>query len=213
MREDFLSIRTAIIRQQKTPGGVQLSKKLQTEIVCTKNLVELLDTLADSPYWSWIDIRLLNTIVSEVPQALQTLQNYKNSIFSRKLIDVLPCFPSKEIKTECFTKIVTNLGKDPNTTTVADLLEFQSQLETVIMDIGQGICVLDHIMIGCIQVYFFIPTNFVKIAYQSASVKCDVFMKMNLMWLQIAHYPEIHNPLLSPKIIMPTLLTLNNAGK
>jgi len=200
VKTDHLSLRRACIAQQKTPGGVQLSKQLETEIRHTQDTNVLLDTLICSPYWSWIDIRILEAVVvaSEIPQGLQLLKNYKAAIFSKKVIELLPDAPSKEIKEKYFTKIGTKLGRDARKMTVADLLEFQSQLETVIMDIGKGTCVLGHIKKGCIEVHWYIPTHYVDSAYQSASTRCHMFNEIHLLWLQIAHYPVIHDPLTTP---------------
>ena len=206
MKANFLSIRRGCIAQQKTPGGAQLPEKLKTDISNAQNIDMLLDALVDSPYWSWIDIRLLQAIViaSDLPQASQLLENYTGAIFSKKLIDLLPNVPSKEIKEEYYTKIVTKLEKDANSMTVADLLEFQTDLETVIMDIGQGTCVLEHIKKGCIEVHWYIPTHCVDSAYQSASTRCHMFNEIHLLWLQIALYPVIYDPLTSSDVVMPT---------
>ena len=199
-RVDFPSIRRACIAQQKTPSGVKLSEQLEIEIRSAQNIDVLLDVLVYSPYWSWIDVRLLQAVVtaSDIPQASQLLDNYKSAIFSRKLIDLLPNVPSKETKEIYYKKIVTKLKKDANNMTVADLLEFQTELETVIMDIGKGTCVLKHLKQGCIEVHWYIPTHCVDSAYQSASTRCHMFNEIHLLWIQIAHYPVIHDPLTTP---------------
>ena len=214
VKADFLSLRRACIAQQRTPGGAQLSEQLETEIRHAKDTNMLLDSLICSPYWSWIDIRILEAIVvaSEIPQALLLLENYKSAIFSRKVIDLLPDAPSKEIKAKYFIKIGTKLGTDASKMTVAELLQFQSQLETVIMDIGKGTCVLGHIRKGCIEVHWYIPTHCVDSAYQSASTRCHMFNEIHLLWLQIAHYPVIHDPLTTP-IDMSTTPPPESTGK
>ena len=200
MKTHFPSLRRACIAQQKTPKGVKLPDQLETDIKCAQNIDTLLDALVDSPYWSWIDVRLLQTIVraSNIPQALQILKNYKSAVFSKKLIDLLPNAPSKKIKQKFYVKIVTKLEKDASKMTVSDLLEFQFELETVIMDIGQGLCVLGNIKPGCVQVHWYIPTHCMDSAYQSASTRCHMFNDIHLLWLQIAHYPVIHDPLTTP---------------
>jgi len=205
VKTDFMSLRRACIAQQRTPGGVQLPEQLETEIRHTQDTNMLLDTLIFSPYWSWIDIRILEAIVeaSEISQALQILKNYKTAIFSRKVIELLPDAPSKEIKTKYFTKIGTKLGRNASKMTVEDLLKFQSQLETVIMDIGRGTCVLGHIRKGCIEVHWYIPTHCVDSAYQSASTRCYMFNEIHLLWLQIAHYPVIYDPVIYDPLTIP----------
>jgi len=215
MKPHFPLLRRACIAQQKTPRGVKLPKQLETEIQNAQNIDMLLDSLVVTPYWSWIDVRLLQAIVraSNIPQAIQILKNYKSAVFSRKLIDMLPNIPSKEIKEKYYDKIVTKLEKDASNMTVADLLEFQTELETVIMDIGKGTCALDNIKSGCIEVHWFIPTHYVDSAYQSASTRCHIFNEIHLLWLQIAHYPVIHDPLTASNIVMPTPPPQVSVGK
>ena len=157
----------------------------------------MLDVLTCSPYWSWIDVRLMQAMViaTQSKEALEILQCYKRAIFSKKLIDLLPNIPSKEIKQIYFSKIVTKLNRDPTNMTVADLLKFQSEMETVIMDISNGTCVLEHIEKGCVEVHWYIPTSCVDGAYQSARVRCYQFNDLHLQYLKIGHYPMIHDPL------------------
>jgi len=214
MKTHFPSLRRACIAQQKTPKGVKLPDQLEAEIKCAQNIDTLLDALVDSPYWSWIDVRLLQAIVraSNIPQALQILKNYKSAVFSKKLIDMLPNAPSKKIKQKFYVKIVTKLEKDASNMTVSDLLEFQFELETVIMNIGQGLCVLGNIKPGCVEVHWYIPTHCVDSAYQSASTRCHMFNEIHLLWLQIAHYPVIHDPLISSDV-MPTPSPPVSVGK
>jgi len=206
-------MKIAVVSQQKTPIGAQLPKEIETKVCQAQSLEMLFQILGCSDYWSWIDIRILHTIViaSENAKALMQLENYKKSIFSRKLINILHSVPSKQIKHKYFTKLGAKLNKNANKILVSDLLEIQSQLEMVIMNIAVGSCILSHIKKGCIEVYWFIPTHCVDSAYQSASTRCHMFNEVHVLWLEIHSYPVIHNPLsLSPII---TLRPPDCAGK
>ena len=202
-KSDYGDLRRACLTQMHNPGGAKLSQSFIEQILRTQNLDDLFDLLVVSPYWSWIDIRILEMMVvaSDNPQAVQLLNNYKDVVFSKKLIDLLPNAPSKEVKEEYYAKVVTKVNKDPNTMTVADLLEFQYQLEVVIMDIQNGVCILEHLEKGCIELHWYIPTSCVDGAYQSARVKCDQFNDLHLQYLKIGHYPVIHDPLASPDLV------------
>ena len=158
--------------------------------------------LADSPYWSWIDVRLLSVMAaaSGLKEATQILSNYTDTIFSKKLIDLLPNAPSKEIKEKYYTKIVTKVNKNPKEMTVADLLDFQSQLEFVLLDIKKGICILEHFKEGCVEVHWCIPTFCVDGAYQAAKLRCYQFNDFHLQYLKIGRYPVIHDPLTLPDV-------------
>ena len=214
-KADFYIIRRSCLEQINTPNGAQLLPEDVTSIKASKNIDELLDVLAVSAYWSWIDVRLLQAMVdaSNNKKAINLIERYKNAIFKKKLKDVLPDAPGKEVKEAYYTKIVSKVDKDPDDITVEDLLKFQSQLETVIMDIKNGVCILEHLEKGCIEVHWYIPTSCIDGAYRSARVKRYLFHDLHLQYLKIGHYPEIYDPLASPDIIVSAPSPPVNVGK
>ena len=202
MKAHFADLQRSCIEQMRTPGGAQLSPELIAKVNSCESITKLFKVLANSAYWSWIDIRLLQTMAaaSGLLEAIQLLSNYRKAIFSKKLIDVIPNAPSKEIKEKYYTMIVTKL-KSSKEMTVADLLEFQSQMEAVILDINKGTCTLDHLEKGCIEVYWYIPTSFVNVAYQAAKARCYQFSGLHLQYLKIGEYPVIYGSLASPDVV------------
>ena len=190
------NLRNACIAQRHNPQGAELSKELVDDILKTETSDKLFDLLVCCPYWSWIDIRLLKAMViaSQNHQAHELLENYKEVIFSKRLLDLLPNVPSKKVKQKYYDKVVAKL-EDSNDITVADLWKFQSQLEAVIMDIKKGICILEHLEKGCVEVHWYIPTSLVDKAYQNARAKCYQFSDLHLQQLKIGHNPVIHDPL------------------
>ena len=211
----FPAVRRACIAQMHNPGGADLSQSLVQQISKTQNIDDLLDLLVCIPYWSWIDIRMLEMMViaSKNPQAHELLNNYKAAIFSKKLIDVLPNVFSKEIDEERYTKLITKLQKDPKEMTVSDLLEFQSKLETDIMNIKKGMCIIEYLEKGCVEVHWYIPTSCVDGAYQTARVKRCQFNDLHLQYLKIGDYPVIHDPLASPDVVVSAPSLPVNVGK
>ena len=211
----FSDMKRACIEQMNSPSGAQLSSDLVTKVKSSKSVDGLFDTLAESPYWSWVDIRLLNVMAaaSGLVESIELLASYKSSVFTRKLIDVIPNAPSKKVKEEYYSKIVTKINKNANEITVADLLDFRSEFENVILDINKGICILDHVEIGSIEVHWYIPTHCVDRVYQSASTRSHMFSEVHLLWVQIAQHPVIHNPLTSPTAATPIPSPLARAGK
>ena len=200
-KTDFSNLKRSCIEQINTPSGAQLPPELVTKIKSCDNITTLFDVLADSAYWSWIDVRLLKVMAaaSGLVQAIKLLSNYRKTIFSKKLFDLLPNAPSKEVKEIYYIKIVTKLNKNPKEMTVGDLLEFQSQLEVVLLDIKRGFCILEHLEKGCIEVHWYIPTSCADRAYQTARLKCYQFHNLHLQSLKIGDYPMIHDPLASPE--------------
>lgn len=201
--ENFPAVRRACITQMHNPGGAELSEKLINQISSKQNIDDLFDELVQSPYWSWIDIRILEVMViaSENSLAAEILSNYKAVVFSKKIIDLLPNVPSKKVKEEYYSKMLAKVNQDHNEMTVADLLKFQSQLEAVILDIKKGICILEHLENGCIEVHWYIPNDYVDGAYQTARVKSYCFNHLHLQCLKIGHYPVIYDPLANSKVV------------
>ena len=211
MNTHFPDLQRSCIEQMKTPGGAQLPPKLVKTVKSCQNITKLFEVLADSAYWSWIDIRLLKAMAaaSGLFEAIQLLSNYRKAIFSKKLIDVIPNAPSKEIKEKYYTMVVAKLNKNSKEMTVADLLEFQSEMEVVILDINKGTCTLDHLEKGCIEVYWYIPTSFVNVAYQAAKARCYQFSGLHLQYLKIGEYPVIYGSLASPDVVSFPSMSVN----
>ena len=193
---DFYVIRRSCIEQINTPNGAQLSPEMVQKIKAANHLNTLLDTLAESPYWSWIDLRLLEAMVtaSGSSVAKDILTKYRNAVFSKKLLEVLPSVPNIEIRDAYYSKIISKVQKDLEHIIVSDLLQFKSQLETVIMDIASGTCSLAYIKEGCIEIHWFVPTHCIDDAYKSACLKRHKFYTLHLQYLQIGTHSKIYDP-------------------
>ena len=208
------SLKRACIVQMKTPGGAELSQELVDKIKKAKNVDELMDLLVDSPYWSWIDLRIMKAMVvaSGSSQAQKLLGSYEEVVFSKRLIDVLPDMPSRKVKEEYYTKLAAKLMKDPSEMTVADLLRFRSQLEEVIMDINRGVCVLEHLDRGCVETHWYIPTSLVDKAYQNARTNHYQFKHLSMLYLKIGHYPVIRDQLYQADAVLSAPITSADDG-
>ena len=170
----------------------------------------------ESPYWSWIGLRLLEAIVaaSGSSDAKDILTSYRNTVYSKRLVKVLPSVPNKEVKDTYYSKIVSKIDKDIEKITVSDLLEFQSELETVIMDIKTGTCALACIKEGCIETEWIIPTHCIDHAYNSACLDRHKLHTLNVEYLQVGTC-KIYDPsiFLSSKITTAEIPLPAKAGK
>ena len=215
--EDFYVIRRSCIEQINTPNGAQLSPDMVEKIKAANNLNALLDTLAESPYWSWIDLRLLEAMVTASGSrvAKNLLTSYQNGVFSKKLLEVLPSVPNREIREGYYSNIVSKINKDLDQITVSDVLRFQSELETEIMDLKNGTCALARIKEGSIEIHWFVPTHCIDHAYKSACRKRHKFCTLRLQYLKIGRYRKIVDPsTLHPSKVTTVDLPLpNSVGK
>ena len=201
------------MQQRKTPGGVQFPDDLHQSIKAAKELDTLLDILADSDYWSWVDLRLLDTLIvsSGIKEAKILMQKYKDAIFPKKLseiLDKLPLPQPKEHREAYTTKVGTKIQKEPDDVTVGDLPHYCNILETVIMDINNGSCVLEHVDQGCLEIHWFIPTHCRLHAYKSALNNRHKFCEIHLQYLEIEPYPPIYDPFTIQPTMLSTLLHL-----
>ena len=213
-KADISDLRRVCIEQMKTPRGAQLSPDVLVKVKSSKNITSLFDALAESPCWSWIDIRLLSVMAasSGLEESFELLAKYRQSVFSKKLFDVLPNAPSRKVKDKYYSKLVTKLDKEADKITVSDLLEFQNILEKVILDINNGVCVLEHIEGGCIEIHWLIPTDCVGDAYKSARLRCDKFEEISMLCIQIGHYPIIHGPQNQKEVKIPSVSSDTKTG-
>lgn len=197
----FVDLRRACVELMK----YKLPQFSLEKIKSSRSLDDLFDVLADTAYWSWIDVRLLGRMAaaSRIEESENILKNYKQSVFSKKLVEVMPKIRPKQFK-KYFAALTAKVERDASEMTVNDLLEWQDILEKVIMDIGQGSCVINHIKPkSCIEVHLYIPIRCVDDAYQSGFMNSHKFNEIQLLWLEIAHYPVIHDPITSPEVPLP----------
>ena len=212
-KADFYALRRAIVQHKNVPKGVQFPDDLYQKIQDSDSLDTLLDLLAVSKHWNWIDLRLLEALTasSGIREAKDLVNKYKKVIFSKKLSEVLDKMfmpKQKKVKVDYMSKVASKLEKDTNEMTVGDLSKFATSLETVIMDINRGSCVIQHIEDGCIEIHWLIPTHCRFHAYKSALNNRHKFCDIHLQYLQIEPYPPIYDPFTIQPTMLSTLLCL-----
>ena len=203
---DYLNVRRACFTQINAPNGAQLPQELVLKMQNAPGIDKLLDILACSPYWSWIDLRLLQVMVvaSRSSQASQLLKNYKNALFPIKVNKILHDIPKIEIKEQYYSKVTSKIEANLNEMTVADLVEYMFQLEVVIMNI-QGRSALAHLEKGCLEIHWYIPNKSVNRAFYSAVVNCHSFHKLKLRYIKIGTHPVITDQFYKRKLLKSSL--------
>ena len=192
---------------------MQFPDDLHQRIKKAQELETLLDELADSDYWSWVDLRLLDALIasSGIPEAKVLVDKYKEAIFPKKLSEILDDLPSpqqKEQKEAYTTKVGSKIQKKPDEITVGDLSHYCGVLESVIMDINNGSCVLEHLETGCLEIHWLIPVHCRFHAYKSALNSRHKFCEIHLQYLHIEPYPPIYDRFTIQPSMLSTLLHL-----
>ena len=178
------------VRRSCLSGAAHVVTKNREAIMSSNNFDKLFDTLAtETPYWSWIDIRLLEAMVtaSGIQAAVKLIENYKEAVYGKNLKDVLPNILNKKLKEDYFTTIVSKVDMNPDKITVAVLLTYRSELEEVIMDINKGTLVLENVKKGCMEVHWYIPNCYVDTAFNNACKNCSKFYVFHLLKLKIGN--------------------------
>ena len=209
---NFTTLKRAF--KMKIPGGVQLPDDLRTKIKEAKQLDNLLDALVESKYWNFADLRLVNVLVfsSGIHEAKALVDKYKEVFFSTKLADILnlctyKVLPPNQHK-EYTCRVGNKISKEPNEITVTDLAQYCTTLETVIMDINEGSCVLEHVEEGCTKVHWLIPIQCSYHAYKSALSNRHRFHSLHIQYIQIESYPVIYDQLTVQPTVLSSLLHL-----
>ena len=210
-KADFKTLRRTILQHKNVPKGVQFPDDLCQSIKIAQDLDTLLDLLADSKHWSWVDLRLIESLImsSDICEANVLVNKYKEIVFSKKLSEVLKFMPKHEKhKGAYISKVGSKIEKNADEMTVADLSEYSTILEAVIMDINKGSCVLEHLDTGCLEIHWLIPAHCRFHAYKSALSNRHKFADIQLQYLHIEPYPPIYNPFTIQPTLLSTLLHL-----
>ena len=168
----FSKLRRACVQRINSLGS-NLPRSLVPKIQNTATFDDMLDVLAQSPYWNWFDTRLLQALVSASgsPEAEQRLESFKATFYTRKVIEVIPYISIKPFKESI--NIAEKFDKDPKDLTISELLEHKYKLEDEVLDIDEGELVLSCIRTGCVELTWQIPRELVYRAYTSMQRKHD----------------------------------------
>ena len=208
---DFSNLKRAFCYQMKLPGGVKLPDDLYKRIKATKVLDDLLDVLAESQYWHWVDLRLITVLIfsSGIKKAKVLVDKYKRLIYPKKLSEVLEQFQRKKEVNEAYTaRVSSKLNIEPDKVTIEVLSEYWDDLEALILTIGPGTCALDSVSPGCLQITWLIPTQYKFHAYKSALSNRHKFHQIHLQYLHIESYPPVYDPFTIQPAVLSSLLQL-----
>ena len=144
---NFKVLRRACIQEIHALGST-LPKSLVDKIKPTISLDEMLDVLAQSPYWNWFDTRLLQALVSASgsPEAEEWLESFKATFYAKKVTEVIPYVSIKPFKESI--DIVEKFDKEPKDLTISELLEHKYKLEYEVLDIDEGELVLKQVALN-----------------------------------------------------------------
>ena len=182
----FPSLRRACLENINTVGGVKLPNNLKDNIEATQNLDDLFDVLCGTPYWNWMNIKMLTKMAraSHLPAATKLIRQYKEEVFSRKLIEVLQQLPSCDSSGNYYTKAKEKWNKDLNDVTVNDLVNHWSEVEKI-FNVEEPTVLLDKVINGSIEIHWLIPTELVEHTCQSVGNHISMMLRCDILYIDI----------------------------
>ena len=173
-KEDFRKVRRSCVQNVNVTGGISLAQDTLDKIKKAENFDDLFDALCDTPYWNWMNIRMLEKMVGDCMPAKQLINQYKSEVYSRKLKDVLSEIPTLKIPTDKYTEVKVKWKKDFNELTVKDIVEQWNEIEKR-FNVQESI-LLQSIIEGCVEICWLLPNDLVEHAISSVTtnhqVKC-----------------------------------------
>ena len=141
-------------------GTISLSKEIRNEIRNAKDFDDLFDVLCDTPYWNWMNIRMLEKMAGDCSEAKQLIEKYKITIFSRKVNDIVSEIPNLKIPTGDYTRVKEKWNKDFNDLVIKDIVNRWNEIEKKFN--VEETMLLESITEGCVEICWLLPNQHSK---------------------------------------------------
>ena len=169
--EDFRKVRRNCVLNVNKTGGLSLPKDILDKIKNAENFDDLVDTLSMcdtcTPYWNWMNIRMLEKMVGNCLPAKRLIYQYKSEVYSRKLKDVLSEFPNFDIPTNKYTEVKVKWKKEFNDLIIKDIVKQWNEIEKT-FDVKEAM-LLKSITEGCVEICWLLPNDLVDHAKKLAT--------------------------------------------
>ena len=186
---NFHSLQRACIEKAKTPKMLLKSNEIIPVIKEAKSFQTLCSMLADTTYWNFLDIRMMETMAtaSLIPAARETIENFKKTFFNMTLKEAAPYFPVIPVKLG-YTTVQEDLDRDPSQMTIGELHKHRYYLETEIIETGPDTCTICSIKIGSVTIEWQIHIDHLYKAY--SSIKSKMHSQLSMHAISYLSIPE-----------------------
>ena len=188
---NFCTLQRAAIEKANSPRMLQISNKTIPIIDGAKSFQALCTVLAKSPYWNFLDIRMMEAMAaaSLIPAAQQSVENFKRTFFGMTLVEAAPHFPIIPLKS-AHTAMTEQLDKDPNKMTIFELHKHRFYLETELLQTAPDTITICRIVIGSVTITWQIHVDHVYKAYCSLKKKQSQLPPQGIMALSVLEAEE-----------------------
>ena len=183
---NFSRLQRAAIERAKSPEMIQKCNEIVPAIKAAKSFQDLCTLLADTPYWNFLDIRMMEAMAaaSLIPAAQQSVENFKTTFFGMTLAEAAPYLPIIPLKSS-HTAMTEDLDKDPSEMTIFELHKHRFYLETELLQTGPDTITICRIVIGSVTITWQIHIDHVYKAYCSLKKKQSQLPLQGIMILSI----------------------------
>ena len=131
---------------QKAVEDAELPDYFSCKVKSSDDTDDLLSTLVMSPYWNWIDVRLMESVAVVSDEATFMLKQYKEYLHSQNLVDLLSHIPSihKDVKVN-YKTVTAKMKTKIEEITIKDFFRHRHIFEKEILNLKEGTCLLIHI--------------------------------------------------------------------
>ena len=197
---NFPLLQRACIEKAKSPRMPHKSSEIVPAIKEARSFQSLCLMLADSSYWNFLDIRIMEAMAtaSMIPAAQEAIENFKKTFFNMSLKDAAPYFPIMQARSGYIT-MHEELDRDSSQMTIGELNDHRFYLETKLVQNGPDTCTIRKIMIGSVVIVWRIHVTH---AYQVYSRLKRLHSQLSLQGIRHISVPAMKQweglPLLFP---------------
>ena len=186
---NFDRLQRACIERARSPKMIYKSNEIIPVIKQANSFERLCSMLADTTYWNFLDIRMMETMAaaSRIPAAQDAIEHFKKTFFSTTLKEAAPYFPVIKVKPN-HTELYEELDRDPSEMTIGELHKHRFYLETEILKTGPDTCTICKIVIGSIIIIWQIHVDHV---YQAYSMLKKPHLQLSLQAIHFMSIPEM----------------------
>ena len=163
--KDFRKVRRRCAQNVNVTGTMSLPKDIRNQILNANNFDDLFDILCCTPYWNWMNIRMLERMAGDCTAAKQLIEGYKNKVFSRKVKDVISEIPNLKVPKGVYTEVKVKWDKNFNDLTIKDIVTEWNDIEKK-FNVDEAM-VLKSITEGCVEVCWLLPNHLTEHAIYS----------------------------------------------
>jgi len=181
---DFLTVKQASLESAIFPTMALKSAEICSIVQSSQTSQTLVNLLTKKYYWNFLDTRMMEAMAtaSGIPAAQKSIENFKNTFYSKKIEEVAPHFLLYERDKSDLTLIKEVCKKDM---TIAELHGHRFFIETELFGIGPGALTVCKIVIGSIKIDWQISVDLVYQAYCMLNKKLSLLASHSIFDLSI----------------------------